>query len=171
MAAAKKATPNTVAKKAAAKATTRMKALTQVSSHQRRTVAGMRAQAENPAQCALQLEEVREPKEPQPLAQRLCGLAGETLAQRGEEYAGQGAERQFHKVAGAFNSLTGNNITSHHVAMILMLVKAARMENHYTTTGKLHLDSAVDGPAYFALTADEIMRQHREALFVEEQGE
>lgn len=137
------------------------KPVTKVSSHTRRTPAGKRAQVANSKQECLQLDQPAGMDAAIVLSvpKSICENAASMLDARGETYENGSGERQFHKVATAFSAITGIEIEGHHAALILQLTKLCRMENFYQTNGSLHYDSAVDGAAYVALTADEISRQ------------
>lgn len=85
--------------------------------------------------------------------------AAQRMEDRAKEYDQPGGERSIPKVVTAFNAVTGHSLTEAEGWYFMRLLKDVRL---FTAKG-FHRDSAEDGLAYGALTA--------EAKQAEEQGD
>lgn len=80
--------------------------------------------------------------------------AASTLVARGREYDGVWGERSGGRIAAAFNAITGRDLSSAEVYLLLLVLKQVRQFN-----GKYHRDSAVDAISYAALMAEARVRE------------
>lgn len=80
--------------------------------------------------------------------------AGATLVQRAQQYDSAGGERSAANAADAFNAITGRDLTTAEVWLLLQIVKDVRQ-----FTRGYHQDSAVDCIAYAALKAEALASQ------------
>lgn len=83
------------------------------------------------------------------------GLA--ILSERGKQYGSNDKERSFPQVAAAFNAITGHNITSADVCLMLAVLKMVRQN---AQRDRVHEDSLVDCVNYAALWAQELNRRN-----------
>lgn len=97
-----------------------------------------------------------------PVAITVLNKCSELQRERGAEYdkAGQ-QERSFTRVAQAFNAITGKNLTSAEVCLLLQVLKDVRQ---WSNPNRLHKDSAIDGVNYGALKVEELFNQFGETL-------
>lgn len=124
------------------------KPVEQVRSHTRRVhKAGVKP---NPNQAALDLTPVQINA-----ADEVLQIAQEHITLRSTYDTKAGTERSFKRVATVFNALTGHNLDASDVAMLQTVLKQVRWQTA-KEAGKAHLDSAVDGAAYFALAHEEL---------------
>lgn len=83
-------------------------------------------------------------------AHQFLDRASELLGERGKEYDSRKEERSAGKVAVAFNTITGKDLTASEVWLILQLLKDVRQ---WSSPG-YHRDSAEDSVAYASLKAE-----------------
>lgn len=88
--------------------------------------------------------------EPSPTAASFLAAAGECMADRAAEYDSPQGERSIPAVVTAFNAITGHGLTEAEGWLMLTILKQVRLFSSPT----FHRDSAVDGVAYAALTAE-----------------
>lgn len=97
-----------------------------------------------------------------PVALAVLNKCADLQRDRGAEYdkAGQ-QERSFARVAQAFNAITGKDLTSAEVCLLLQVLKDVRQ---WSNPNRLHKDSAIDGVNYGALKVEELFNQFGETL-------
>lgn len=83
-------------------------------------------------------------------AENFLMQAAELLAERGKQYDQPDGERSMGKTIGAFNIITGRDLTEAEGWLIMTLLKRVRQ---YSGQG-YHKDSAEDGVTYGALEAE-----------------
>ena len=78
-------------------------------------------------------------------------------SERGKQYDASGTgERSFAAAASAFNAATGKSLTGSDVCLLLTMVKLVRQ---YSSPGRVHHDSLLDGVSYLSLWAEELTKE------------
>lgn len=71
--------------------------------------------------------------------------------ERGEQYDNPTGERSMSRIVGAFNIITGQNISESEGWLFMQVMKDVRQ---WQNPNKYHHDSALDGVSYSALKAE-----------------
>lgn len=82
-------------------------------------------------------------------AQKILGLASETIGTRAVERDHADGERSMARTVAAFNALTGRDLSEVEGWLFMVALKAARAMG-----GRHKLDDYLDGAAYFALAGE-----------------
>lgn len=85
-------------------------------------------------------------------ANEILEAAAEVMAMRADDYDSPGGERSMARIVGAFNALTGHDLTEAEGWHFMELLKLAR-----SVKSPGHEDSHVDRAAYAALGAEAAM--------------
>lgn len=101
--------------------------------------------------CTCKTEDTFVPSKPYlpSTAEDLLAVAGDIMAKRGENYD-DGSERSMKKIVGAFNQITGQELSERDGWLFMQVLKLVRLS---TAKGQ-HRDSYEDNIAYAALMAE-----------------
>lgn len=100
--------------------------------------------------------ELAKPSHPKTAVEFLNACAA-VQSERGKQYDASGTgERSFAAAASAFNAATGKSLTGSDVCLLLTMVKLVRQ---YSSPGRLHHDSLLDGVSYLSLWAEELTKE------------